>query len=162
MLHLVGRRPLCNACISFWWDVPLLVSGSLSWFSLLTRLIDISSLLHISLNAEISTLRRWSNAAFVVFRASKRDWLSVRTVMLVCFGDFASSSVKFDRNIAESQASDMASVSTARVERTTRGNLVEFHERGTTLLYLLFKKMIYPPWLPPSGRLLKLASQRQL
>ena len=66
-------------------------------------------------------------------------------MMLVCFGDFVGSSIKFDRNITQSQASDMASVSTARVERATRCNLVEFHERGTTLLYLLFKKMIYPP-----------------
>ena len=108
MLHLVGRRPLCNTCISFWWDVPLLVNPS------------------------------------------ERDWLSVRTVMLVCFEDFVSSSVKFERNIAESQVSDMASVSAARVESATCHNLVEFHERGTKLLYLLFKKMIYPPWLPLS------------
>ena len=68
--------------------------------------------------------------------------MSVRTVMLVCF---VNSSVKFDRNIAESQALDMTSVSAARFERTTRHNLVEFHERGTTLLLLLLKKMIYPP-----------------
>ena len=66
-------------------------------------------------------------------------------MMLVCFGDFVGSSIKFNRNIAESQASDMASVSAARVERATRCNLVKFHERGTTLLYLLFKKMIYLP-----------------
>ena len=108
-------------------------------------MIDVSPLLHISLDAEISSLRQQSNDAFLVFRVSKRDWLSVRTVMLVCFGDFVSSSVKFDRNIAESQAVDMASVSAARVEWTTRHNLVEFHERGTTLLLLSFKKMIYPP-----------------
>ena len=120
-------------------------------------LIDISPLLHISLNAEISILRWQSNDAFLVFRVSKRDWLSVRTVMLVCF---VNSSVKFDRNIAESQALDMASVSAARFERTTRHNLVEFHERGTTLLLLLLKKMIYPPWLPLPGRLLKLASAK--
>ena len=65
-----------------------------------------------------------------------------------------------DRNIAESQASDMASVSATRDERATRRNLVEFHERGITLLYLSFKKMIYPPCPPPSGRLLKLASAK--
>ena len=32
VLHITGRQPLSNSCISFWWNVPLLVSGSLSGF----------------------------------------------------------------------------------------------------------------------------------
>lgn len=37
---------------------------------------------------------------------------------------------------------------------------MELHERGTTLVCLSLKKIIFPPWLSPPGKLLKLAFEK--
>ena len=50
-----------------------------------------------------------------------------------------------------------AKVSADRVDLVTGLSLVEFQTIGAELENLLHKNSMYPPWLPPSGKLLKLA-----
>ena len=77
-------------------------------------------------------------------------------VIGVCFKWTISPSI-WDRYSAISQPSLSANVSAAKVERTTLLTLLEFYISGQNLLWKSVRKIIWPPWLPPSGRLLKLA-----
>ena len=61
-----------------------------------------------------------------------------------------------------SQPSDKANVFAAIVDLVTRFKLIELQAIGPTLLYLSLNRIMKPPWLPPLGRLLKLASEYNL
>ena len=63
-----------------------------------------------------------------------------------------------DRYSAVLQPPLSASVSAAKVDYTTLLTLLEFHISGQHLLWKSVRKIIWPLWLTPSGRLLKLAS----
>ena len=57
---------------------------------------------------------------------------------------------------------DKANASAAIVDLATRFKLIELQAIGVTLLYLSLNRIMKPPWLPPLGRLLKLASEYNL
>ena len=60
---------------------------------------------------------------------------------------------------AVSHPSVSAKVSAARLDLVTCLNLAEYQALGSELENLLHKNAIYPPWLPLSGKLLKLATE---
>ena len=60
---------------------------------------------------------------------------------------------------AVSHLSVSAEVSIAKVDLVTRLSLVEFQAIGAELENLLHKNTMYPPWLAPSGKLLKFTSE---
>ena len=81
-------------------------------------------------------------------------------MLLCCFINiisFESDATKDD----VSQPSDKANVYAAIVDLATRFSLI-LVLIGATLLYLSLNRIIKPPWLPPFGRLLKLASEYNL
>ena len=157
MLHITGRQPLCNNSISFWWKVPLLVNGSLSWFSLLTQLIDIWLLLHIFTFLLKKRFLLRGNDLFCGLVSFEEGFVVYVNRYVIYFGDLVSSLVRFERNIVESQASDRASYSFAKIEQAACCNLVFLHEKGTKLLCLSLKMVMYLPWFTPYDRLLKFA-----
>ena len=71
---------------------------------------------------------------------------------------FVSDATKYD----VSYPSDKANVSAANVDLETHFSLIELQAIGATLLYLSLNRIKKPPWLPPFGRLLKLASEYNL
>ena len=67
--------------------------------------------------------------------------------------------VKFTMKNAVSNLSVSAKVSVAKVDLATCLKLVKFQAMGAELESMWHKNTIYPPGLPSSGKLLKLASE---
>ena len=137
-------------------EAPFLVRTSLSCSSLLIPWMDISFLQHISHKADTLMRNWWSRVSLLVLIVLWSYSLSVSAVteiVWIC----SMSVIKFAMKDVVLHLSVSAKVSADRVDLVTGLSLVEFQTTGAELENLSHKNCMYPPWLPPSGKLLKLA-----
>ena len=158
VFHIDSIFPSCKTFTRLCVESPFFVRTLLICSYLLAQWMDILFLPHISRNADTSTCSRWSRVSLLVLLVLWSYWLSmsaVTEIVWVC----SMSVTKFAIKNAVSHLSVSAKVSAARVDLVTCFSLVKFEAIDAELENFFHKNTMYPPWLPPSGKLLKLASE---
>ena len=125
-------------------EAPFFVRISLNWDCAFTHSTLISPLFFISLRAEISSARRFSDADFAEWMFSTSDRLSVRHLIGIVSVVPMTDETSLDKWILESQAFERDIASAHMVERTTRLILVELHCK-TDALVPSERKIMCPP-----------------
>ena len=143
--------------VNWFLAAPLLVNTLLICLLVGINIISISFFSCIWRRACNSTLRYLSLISLVLWMQSSRLLLSVITVLLIlCCWKIWLTICVVKKDTSHPSVTDK--VSAAKVDRTTRFIFDEFQANGQLRFSLSVINNICPPWLPPLGRLLKLAS----